>query len=71
MRIPDLGANFTGTVVNSTDARQEQLIVQAIVRKAGEVVAAGTAVVEGLDPEPVGRVHRASSSATRPAASWR
>jgi hypothetical protein len=47
---PDLGANFTGTVVNSTDVRQEQLIVQAIVRKAGEVVAAGTAVVEGLDP---------------------
>jgi hypothetical protein len=47
---PDLGANFTGTVVNSTPVRQEQLIVQAIVRKAGEVVAAGTAVVEGLDP---------------------
>jgi hypothetical protein len=47
---PDLGASFTGEVVNSTTVRQEQLIVQAIVRKAGKVVAAGTAIVVGLDP---------------------
>jgi hypothetical protein len=47
---PDLGANFTGQVVNSTTVRQEQLIVQAIVRRAGKVVAAGTAIVVGLDP---------------------
>ena len=36
--------------MNTSPVRQEQLIVQAIVRQGGEIVAAGTAIVERLEP---------------------
>ena len=35
---PDLGASFEGQVVNTSPVRQEQLIVQAIVRRGTEIV---------------------------------
>jgi hypothetical protein len=47
---PDYGALFNGTVTNGTDVAQEQVIVQVIARRDGEVVAAGTSIVKGLAP---------------------
>ena len=47
---PDYGALFEGTVENSTDVRQEQVIVQVVARRGDEIVAAGTSIVKGLEP---------------------
>lgn len=43
----DFGPGFTATVRNTTGIRQEQVVVQAVVRRRGAIVAAGTAVVPG------------------------
>lgn len=46
----DLGIDsWTATVKNTTGVRQEQVIVQAIVRDGTKIVGAGTALVNGLD----------------------
>jgi len=47
---PDYGPSFVGTVTNTADVRQEQVIVQGIARRGGKIVAAGTAIVNGLEP---------------------
>ena len=47
---PDFGDSWTTTVTNNTDVRQEQLVVQAIVRDGDTIVGAGTANIDGLDP---------------------
>lgn len=48
---PEIGDAWTTTVTNTTGVRQEQVIVQLVVRKDGKVVGAGTAQVQGgLDP---------------------
>jgi len=47
---PSFGTTWTATVTNRTPARQEQVIVQALLRDGGQVVGAGIAIVEGLDP---------------------
>jgi hypothetical protein len=47
---PDYGPLFNGTVKNGTGVTQEQVIVQVIANRGGEVVAAGTSIVKGLAP---------------------
>ncbi len=47
---PSFGDTWTTTVTNSTDVRQEQIVVQVIVRDGDTIVGAGTANVDGLDP---------------------
>jgi hypothetical protein len=47
---PSFGDTWTTTVTNSTNVRQEQIVVQVIVRDGDKIVGAGTANVEGLDP---------------------
>ena len=47
---PSFGTTWTATVTNQTAVRQEQIIVQALLRDGEEVVGAGIAIVEGLDP---------------------
>jgi hypothetical protein len=47
---PSFGTTWTATVTNQTPARQEQVIVQALLRDGEQVVGAGIAIVEGLDP---------------------
>lgn len=47
---PSFGTTWTATVVNATDVRQEQVIVQAILRQGEEITSAGIAIVPGLDP---------------------
>jgi hypothetical protein len=45
---PNYGPSFTGTVTNTTGIEQNGVIVQAVARKGGKVVAAGTSVVGKL-----------------------
>jgi len=47
---PDLGDSWTTTVTNTTGVRQEQLVVQAIVRDGDRIIGAGTANIDGLEP---------------------
>jgi hypothetical protein len=47
---PDYGPSFVGTVTNTADVRQEQIIIQGIARRGGKIVAAGTSNVLGLEP---------------------
>jgi hypothetical protein len=47
---PNYGPSFTGTVTNTTGIAQNGVIVQAVARKDGKVVAAGTSVVGALAP---------------------
>ena len=47
---PEFGDSWTTTVTNNTGVRQEQLVVQAIVRDGDKIVGAGTANIDGLDP---------------------
>ncbi len=47
---PSFGTTWTATVTNQTAVRQEQIIVQALLRDGEAVVGAGIAIVEGLDP---------------------
>ena len=47
---PDYGALFNGTVKNGTTVRQEEVIVQVVARRGGEIVAAGTSIVKHLEP---------------------
>ena len=47
---PEFGDSWTTTVTNNTGVRQEQLVVQAIVRDGDTIVGAGTANIDGLDP---------------------
>ena len=47
---PSIGDSWTTTVTNNTGVRQEQLVVQAIVRGGDKIVGAGTANIDGLDP---------------------
>jgi hypothetical protein len=47
---PSFGDTWTTTVTNTTAVRQEQIIVQVIVRDGDKIVGAGTANVEGLEP---------------------
>ncbi len=47
---PNLGTSWTATVTNTSDVRQEQVIVQAIVRLDGEIVATGISILPGMDP---------------------
>ncbi len=47
---PSFGTTWTASVVNITDVRQEQVIVQAILRDGSTITSAGLAIVKGLDP---------------------
>ena len=47
---PSFGDSWTTTVTNNTGIRQEQLVVQAIVRDGDKIVGVGTANIDGLDP---------------------
>jgi hypothetical protein len=47
---PNLGTSWTATVTNDSGVRQEQVIVQAIVRKDGDIVATGISILPGMDP---------------------
>jgi len=47
---PSFGTTWTATVTNQTPVRQEQIIVQALLREGDAVVGAGIAIIEGLDP---------------------
>lgn len=48
---PTFGDSWTSTITNTSGVRQEQVIVQVVVRKGGKVVGAGTAQIQGgLDP---------------------
>lgn len=47
---PSFGTTWTATVTNQTAVRQEQVIVQALLRDGEQVVGAGIAIIEGLDP---------------------
>lgn len=47
---PSFGTSWSATVTNQTPVRQEQVIVQAIIRDRDAVTGAGIAIVEGLDP---------------------
>lgn len=47
---PSFGTTWTATVTNQTAVRQEQVIVQALLRDGDAVVGAGIAIIEGLDP---------------------
>ena len=47
---PSFGTTWTATVTNQTPSRQEQIIVQALLRDGKQIVGAGIAIVEGLDP---------------------
>lgn len=47
---PSFGDTWTTTVTNTTSVRQEQVIVQVIVRDGDTIVGAGTANIEGLEP---------------------
>ena len=47
---PSFGTTWTASVVNNTDVRQEQVIVQAILREGTTITSAGIAIVQGLDP---------------------
>jgi len=51
-----LGAAWSATVENTTGVRQEQVIVQAVVTRDGAVIAAGTAILEALEPGAAGEV---------------
>ena len=44
------GTTWTATITNDTDVRQEQVIVQAILREGTTITSAGLAIVAGLDP---------------------
>ena len=46
----DYGDSWTTTVTNTTSVRQEQIVVQVIVRDGDTIVGAGTANIDGLDP---------------------
>ena len=60
----------TGDVVNRTGDRQARLLLYAVARKGGEVVAAGRGAIEPLKPEPKAALYNdLSSSATRAAPS--
>jgi len=47
---PSFGTTWTATVTNQTPVRQEQIIVQALLREGDAVAGAGIAIIEGLDP---------------------
>ena len=47
---PSFGTTWTATVTNNTEARQQQVIVQAILRDGKTITSAGIAIVAGLDP---------------------
>jgi|LakMenEpi03Aug12_release.lakeMendotaPanAssembly.Ray.scaffolds.fasta_scaffold83051_3 hypothetical protein len=47
---PSFGTTWTATITNDTGARQEQVIVQAILRDGETITSAGIAIVAGLDP---------------------
>ena len=47
---PSFGTTWTASVINNTDVRQEQVIVQAILRDGTTITSAGLAIVQGLDP---------------------
>ncbi|MGI9187733.1 MAG: hypothetical protein ACR2J9_09525 [Gaiellales bacterium] len=47
---PSFGDTWTTTITNTTTVRQEQVIVQVIVRDGDKIVGAGTANIEGLEP---------------------
>lgn len=47
---PSFGTTWTATVTNQTPVRQEQVIVQALLRDGDAVVGAGISIVAGLDP---------------------
>jgi len=47
---PSFGTTWTATVTNQTPVRQEQIIVQALLREGDAVVGAGIAIIEGLEP---------------------
>ncbi|MFM8612871.1 MAG: hypothetical protein ACKOD0_09290 [Actinomycetota bacterium] len=47
---PTFGTTWTATVTNQTPVRQEQVIVQALLRDGDAVVGAGISIVAGLDP---------------------
>jgi hypothetical protein len=47
---PSFGTTWTATVTNRTAVRQEQVIVQALLRDGETVVGAGISIVAGLDP---------------------
>ena len=47
---PSFGTTWTATVTNDTAVRQEQVIVQAILRDGDTITSAGIAIVAGLDP---------------------
>lgn len=44
------GTSWTATITNDTAVRQEQVIVQAILRDGKTITSAGIAIVPGLDP---------------------
>jgi len=47
---PTYGPSFAGSVTNTTAVVQQQVILQAIIERGGQVVAAGTAIVRKLAP---------------------
>lgn len=47
---PSFGTTWTATVTNDTEVRQQQVIVQAILRDGKTITSAGIAIVAGLDP---------------------
>ena len=47
---PSFGTTWTATVTNDTEVRQEQVIVQAVLRDGKTITSAGIAIVPGLDP---------------------
>ncbi|MGA0123073.1 MAG: hypothetical protein ACO3KD_08755 [Gaiellales bacterium] len=47
---PSFGTTWTATITNQTPVRQEQVIVQALLRDGEEIVGAGIAIIPGLDP---------------------
>ncbi len=47
---PSFGTTWTATVTNATKVRQEQVIVQAILRDGTTITSAGIALVKQLEP---------------------
>lgn len=48
---PVSGINATGAAINNTDEQHDRLVIFGVARSGGEIVAAGRAAVEKLNPE--------------------
>lgn len=47
---PVSGVNAAGLAINNTDVQQDRLLIYGVARRGGEIVAAGRAAIEKLNP---------------------